>query len=96
MVFPIMDDHNGEGVTIICPHCLKQVEYVANRSTRDYMSYTIEDYEAKQKASVDYEKSKPICPICGKKMTQRLRHSDNKPFWGCPDYPKCKGTRNIQ
>ena len=43
-------------------------------------------------------KPEPYCPICGAIM--RLRKpkpgsKDFKPFWGCNDYPTCKGTRNI-
>jgi ssDNA-binding Zn-finger/Zn-ribbon topoisomerase 1 len=94
--FPVMDDYGGYGLTIDCPYCHKEVEYVARRSNRDYTSFTVEDYEAKQKAHEEYERSRPLCPICGKKMTQRQRNSDKKSFWGCSDYPKCKGTRNHQ
>ena len=35
----------------------------------------------------------PLCPECGNHM--RKRHSDRGDFWGCSQYPKCKGTRNI-
>lgn len=35
----------------------------------------------------------PLCPECGSRM--RKRHSDRGDFWGCSQYPKCKGTRNI-
>lgn len=32
----------------------------------------------------------PTCPTCGTKMT--ARDSQRGPFWGCPTYPKCRGT----
>jgi restriction system protein len=38
----------------------------------------------------------PSCPVCGKAMNSRVaRRGQNtgKQFWGCPDYPECKGTR---
>ena len=35
----------------------------------------------------------PPCPICGGVM--RVRHGAKGDFWGCINYPACKGTRNI-
>ena len=40
--------------------------------------------------------TKPPCPVCGQPMVQRLARKGphaNQPFWGCPRYPDCKGTR---
>ena len=33
----------------------------------------------------------PECPLCSKPMRQR--RSAKGPFWGCPAFPDCKGTR---
>lgn len=34
----------------------------------------------------------PNCPVCGAQM--RKTHDRNgKPFWGCPDFPRCRGSR---
>ena len=38
----------------------------------------------------------PACPICGKPMKLRSRRSDGAKFWGCSDFPKCRGTRNYK
>ena len=35
----------------------------------------------------------PPCPICGGVM--RVRHGAKGDFWGCINYPACKGTRDI-
>ena len=35
----------------------------------------------------------PKCPDCDKKMVQRK--SRGGPFWGCPTYPQCDGTRSM-
>jgi restriction system protein len=35
----------------------------------------------------------PICPRCGSTMVRR--HSEHGPFWGCPTFPKCWGTRPL-
>ena len=40
----------------------------------------------------------PPCPACGEDMVQRTarkgRNAGNR-FWGCPGYPRCRGTRPI-
>ncbi len=33
----------------------------------------------------------PDCPLCGRAM--RKRSSIQGDFWGCPDFPDCRGTR---
>jgi restriction system protein len=38
----------------------------------------------------------PFCPRCGSEMVMRkARRGANagQPFWGCPNYPACRGTR---
>lgn len=37
----------------------------------------------------------PHCPDCGAKMVLRARRSDGKRFWGCFNFPECRGSRNI-
>ncbi len=49
-------------------------------------------------------KPEPYCPDCGGRMylrkpTYRRRPGPNpewEPFWGCGNYPNCRGTRGIQ
>lgn len=36
----------------------------------------------------------PMCPKCGSHMKERNGRNKTK-FWGCSNYPNCKGTRNI-
>lgn len=41
----------------------------------------------------------PACPKCGKPMLRRLQkrgQGQGSEFWGCSDYPRCDGTRNIK
>lgn len=41
----------------------------------------------------------PPCPECGRAMRRRISRSGQRagqPFWGCADYPKCTGTREIK
>lgn len=39
------------------------------------------------------QSSNIMCPKCNSKM--KLRKGQNGEFYGCSNYPKCKGTRNI-
>jgi restriction system protein len=42
--------------------------------------------------------SQPYCPDCGKPMVRRTAKRGpqaGSSFWGCPDYPACRGTRVI-
>jgi DNA topoisomerase-3 len=40
---------------------------------------------------------KPYCPECGAQMVLRRPrpNQDWEPFWGCSEYPDCKGTIRI-
>lgn len=35
----------------------------------------------------------PRCPRCFTPMLERVNQRTGLPFWGCADYPKCRGTR---
>jgi len=37
----------------------------------------------------------PPCPRCGETMVLRTSKKDGIQFWGCPGYPKCRGTRSA-
>ena len=37
----------------------------------------------------------PSCPDCGAAMVNRLPRKDGERFWGCPAYPRCRGTRPL-
>ena len=37
----------------------------------------------------------PKCPKCGADMVERKRKSDGQPFWGCSNFPRCRGIVNI-
>lgn len=42
-------------------------------------------------------KPEPLCPECGSKMVlRRPKPGQNwQPFWGCYDFPDCRGVRHI-
>lgn len=40
--------------------------------------------------------SELACPRCGASMVRRKRRADRAEFWGCPNYPRCHGTRPLE
>lgn len=36
----------------------------------------------------------PECPECGAQMVPKQRNRNGSPFWGCPNYPSCHGSRS--
>jgi len=34
----------------------------------------------------------PSCPQCGAPMRWRKTRQDNRAFWGCTEYPTCRGV----
>ena len=37
----------------------------------------------------------PVCPKCGANMVQRSNRQTKDQFWGCTNYPACRGTRTV-
>lgn len=37
----------------------------------------------------------PPCPTCGVAMVKRQSRSSKNGFWGCTQFPRCKGTRPL-
>ncbi len=41
------------------------------------------------------DSAQPVCPLCGQQMirrTARRGQQQGSDFWGCPKFPKCRGT----
>ena len=51
--------------------------------------------DAKEEKPVE-ESSEILCPVCDAKMAKKWSNKNNQYFWGCTQYPKCKGTREIE
>jgi ribosomal protein L37AE/L43A len=50
----------------------------------------------KSAANTDSSETVPHCPVCNALMVKRLARrgvSAGSSFWGCSNYPKCRGTR---
>jgi ssDNA-binding Zn-finger/Zn-ribbon topoisomerase 1 len=38
----------------------------------------------------------PVCPNCGSRMVLRYNAKTGHPFLGCSEFPRCRGTRDVQ
>ena len=38
----------------------------------------------------------PACPVCGNSMVLRRNSKTGEPFFGCSEFPECRGTRDVQ
>ena len=57
---------------------------------------TVERIEARKRQA--FSENAPQCPKCGKPMLKRTQtrgQMQGREFWGCCDYPKCNGTRQM-
>lgn len=57
---------------------------------------TSERIEARRRQAI--EANAPACPNCGKPMMKRTQtrgQGQGREFWGCSDFPKCRGIRQM-
>lgn len=66
-------------------------EFVKEGGFSERMTAARVEEKRGQRRAVDEDA--PPCPVCG--GTMRVRHGKTGDFWGCTNYPACKGTRNI-
>lgn len=58
---------------------------------------TVERLEARKDQAK--RENAPTCPKCGKPMLKRMQkkgQGQGREFWGCSDYPNCKGLRPLK
>ncbi len=66
-------------------------EFVKDGGFSERMTAARVEEKRGQRRAVDEDA--PACPLCG--GTMRVRHGAEGDFWGCTNFPGCKGTRNI-
>jgi restriction system protein len=95
------------GNAMVC--AVNQAVYLLRRQLerqgRDFLEqggFTERLYQQRRKERDRTETSRepeaPQCPCCGKRMILRKARQGahaGKPFWGCSEYPKCRGTRTA-
>ncbi|MEN6623216.1 MAG: NERD domain-containing protein [Smithella sp.] len=77
-----------------------EVDTILNKINKGMLtrSFKTSREHVKHVKDIISEKRKNTCPKCGSPMVLReARNGQNsgKQFWGCPNFPKCKGIINI-
>lgn len=92
--------------SLICPFCSAPELMLLTDAQPSYRCYkcnvkftvTNPSYLPIQRAPIseDWNSTTPHCPICTSAMKIRKYKKDGKvlSFWGCSQFPKCKGTYN--
>lgn len=85
-------------------HKPASIDYVEKFGLKDYdisnkTNQTIDSIEGKnisvKEKDADYERNAPLCPKCGAEMVRRTAKKGKnigKEFWGCTDFPGCRGA----
>lgn len=71
----------------------KSIELVDARQMRKLIG----GHQATKPPVVTPTVTSPACPVCGSHMVERAEQKGPKagsPFWGCSQYPRCRGVRN--
>lgn len=62
------------------------------------MIQSVGSAQGETKPAIEPAPLTPTCPRCGKQMVKRMAKKGKQAgteFWGCSDYPKCRGTLSI-
>ncbi|WP_170367822.1 nuclease-related domain-containing protein [Ruegeria arenilitoris] len=68
---------------------------------RETQKEHLENLQRKTAAKVKSSTDKPVarigrsCPRCGANMVERTNRRTGNAFWGCVEFPKCRGTRKA-
>jgi hypothetical protein len=79
----------GVDYSFVCPKCGQTTPFRTNTAAAPSPRQAAQPMEPKKAPPPT-----PKCPLCGQEMKLRTaRHGQNagKQFWGCSEYPKCKG-----
>jgi four helix bundle suffix protein len=97
------DSHvRANALVILCTRAAKMQEAYIRRVGEDFkkeggfkekMGDARREVRAQQE---DVQQEVPTCDLCGAPMRKNHRKKDNSPFWGCTNYPACKGTTPYQ
>lgn len=68
-------------------------EFVETGGFRERMGSVRSAARAKQDGAAE---DGPKCPLCGAATRLRKTRKDNQPFWGCSEYPACRGIVNFE
>jgi DNA helicase-2/ATP-dependent DNA helicase PcrA len=75
---------------------LERIQNMLTETKTNDLDVFAEFAQESQARRADKNPEIPNCPKCNTQMVKRERRSDGQSFWGCPDFPKCRGTRRFE
>ena len=69
----------------------ERIETRDRKQQRKYKPFKHHRHKQKQKQNAPPPGPVPTCPNCKSPMVRRT--SEFGPFWGCNQFPRCRGTR---
>lgn len=77
--------------------CDNQINLLDGAALLDLIAKrTPDQQQALLEVALEGEYWKPTCVNCGVKMVFRLPRNEGKGFWGCVNYPRCRGKMNVR
>ena len=77
----------------------KPIDLVGRAELAQWLGYLVDDQRVEETApssDSSVPDSTPLCPQCGQLMRRRQAKTGSgvgQPFWGCSQFPRCRGTR---
>ena len=66
------------------------------KAARRTMCYVKNVANLKKSHQAVAESDAPACPRCGAPMVLRTARATDKKFFGCSNYPQCRGMRPVE
>lgn len=89
----------------LVPYIKSHSQQVFDRGELEHFRHLIDSVmsgklvtDKQHRKNVKQSRKNPLCPICGTAMILRVARKGNKKgkeFWGCSNFPACRGTKNI-
>jgi four helix bundle suffix protein len=91
----------ARALLVLVARAILMLSATIDRAHADFLanggfSETLSRERIAARAAAPAAKDAPLCPECKKPMQKRLAKrgpNAGHPFWSCPDYPACPGTR---
>lgn len=73
----------------------EKVLRTAPRGAEDRVGAFLDRLQGRIREAYAEARSVPPCPLCGRALAVRTRKSDGGRFYGCSEFPECRGTMPI-
>ena len=89
---------DGRNITLIDGQALDEMVRLTKRKNTNSSVFSHASDRSVSHPASDASEAIPSCPACGSPMVKRVARRGNnvgREFWGCANFPKCRGTKTI-